>query len=233
PALGRDRVRAGQRGAHAGARQVHRRVRRATAAWAGISREVASLARWPVSRSVGRSVSRPVGDVSVGELSRCPLTECEVITRRLTDSPTERLADRPTDRLTDRQDRPHRNQPCDFESHQTLARMAASHSGAGALFVVDRASRDAPKDACRSGRVRMRWKTFAIGYSLALALLLFAQRRPAAHESAQFTAIIDLTHPINPKAPTCEVTDRPQFTAKEVASYDREGYFARELCLPE
>ena len=79
----------------------------------------------------------------------------------------------------------------------------------------------------------MRWKTFAIGYSLALALLLFAQRRPAAHESAQFTAIIDLTHPINPKAPTCEVTDRPQFTAKEVASYDREGYFARELCLPE
>ncbi len=40
----------------------------------------------------------------------------------------------------------------------------------------------------------MKWKTFVVGYALALALLLFAQHRPEQRPPATFTQIIDLTH---------------------------------------
>lgn len=44
----------------------------------------------------------------------------------------------------------------------------------------------------------MKWKTFVIGYALALALLLFAQHRPeAAPSAATFSHIVDLTHGIS------------------------------------
>lgn len=44
----------------------------------------------------------------------------------------------------------------------------------------------------------MKWKTFVIGYSLALALLLFAQHRPEQPaQPATFAHIVDLTHSIN------------------------------------
>ncbi|HKT68781.1 MAG TPA: cyclase family protein, partial [Terriglobales bacterium] len=44
----------------------------------------------------------------------------------------------------------------------------------------------------------MKWKTFVIGYALALALLLFAQHRPEqAPPPATFAHIVDLTHSIN------------------------------------
>ena len=44
----------------------------------------------------------------------------------------------------------------------------------------------------------MKWKTFVIGYSLALALLLFAQHRPEQpQQSATFAHIVDLTHSID------------------------------------
>ena len=44
----------------------------------------------------------------------------------------------------------------------------------------------------------MKWKTFVIGYALALALLLFAQHRPEqAPQPATFAHIVDLTHSIN------------------------------------
>lgn len=42
----------------------------------------------------------------------------------------------------------------------------------------------------------MKWKTFVIGYALALALLLFAQHRPQQTPPATFTHIVDLTHGI-------------------------------------
>jgi kynurenine formamidase len=45
----------------------------------------------------------------------------------------------------------------------------------------------------------MKWKTFVIGYALALALLLFAQHRPERQERpATFAHIVDLTHEIGP-----------------------------------
>ena len=44
----------------------------------------------------------------------------------------------------------------------------------------------------------MKWKTFVIGYALALALLLFAQRRPEqSAQPATFAHVVDLTHSIN------------------------------------
>ena len=47
----------------------------------------------------------------------------------------------------------------------------------------------------------MKWKTFVIGYALALALLLFAQHRPEqAPQSSTFAHIVDLTHSINPSS---------------------------------
>jgi kynurenine formamidase len=42
----------------------------------------------------------------------------------------------------------------------------------------------------------MRIKTLVIGYALALALLLFAQRRPDAMAPSNFTGVVDLTHPL-------------------------------------
>ncbi len=44
----------------------------------------------------------------------------------------------------------------------------------------------------------MKWKTFVIGYALALALLLFAQHRPEQpQQSSTFAHIVDLTHSIS------------------------------------
>lgn len=40
----------------------------------------------------------------------------------------------------------------------------------------------------------MKWKTFVVGYALALALLLFAQHPPEQRTPATFTQIVDLTH---------------------------------------
>ncbi len=42
----------------------------------------------------------------------------------------------------------------------------------------------------------MRIKTLVIGYALALALLLFAQRRPDAIPAGNFSGVVDLTHPM-------------------------------------
>ncbi|HZT00249.1 MAG TPA: hypothetical protein VFA40_25895, partial [Terriglobales bacterium] len=42
----------------------------------------------------------------------------------------------------------------------------------------------------------MRIKTLVIGYALALALLLFAQRRPDSLPASNFTGVVDLTHPV-------------------------------------
>lgn len=42
----------------------------------------------------------------------------------------------------------------------------------------------------------MRIKTLVIGYALALALLLFAQRHPDSVPATNFTGVVDLTHPV-------------------------------------
>jgi len=46
----------------------------------------------------------------------------------------------------------------------------------------------------------MKWKKFIVGYVLALAIFLFAQRRPAPIAPPVYSSIVDLTHTVN--APT-------------------------------
>jgi kynurenine formamidase len=85
------------------------------------------------------------------------------------------------------------------------------------------------KGACKLMKIR----TFAIGYILALALFLFAQHRPDAAETSGFRGVVDLTHTINAQVPTYELAAKPAYRVKTVATIDKDGYFAREISLPE
>jgi kynurenine formamidase len=79
----------------------------------------------------------------------------------------------------------------------------------------------------------MKIRTFLIGCALAVTLLLFAQRHPAAAQPSGFRAIVDLTHTINAQVPEYEPTAKPQYQATDIATIDKDGYFAREISLPE
>ncbi|HYL11789.1 MAG TPA: cyclase family protein [Terriglobales bacterium] len=79
----------------------------------------------------------------------------------------------------------------------------------------------------------MKWKTFVIGYALALAILLFAQRHTTPAQSSGFAAVIDLTHTVGSSTPTYEPQEKSAFRVKTVATVKKDGYFAREICLPE
>jgi kynurenine formamidase len=78
----------------------------------------------------------------------------------------------------------------------------------------------------------LNWKTFAVAYALALAVLLFAQRRtPAQREAMLFSNVIDLTYAINDKAPVFDKGEK--FHAQVLHSYEKDGYFTRQISLPE
>jgi kynurenine formamidase len=47
----------------------------------------------------------------------------------------------------------------------------------------------------------MKWKKFIVGYVLALAIFLFAQRHPAPLQSPVYSSIVDLTHSVPLVAP--------------------------------
>jgi kynurenine formamidase len=79
----------------------------------------------------------------------------------------------------------------------------------------------------------MKTRTFIIGCVLALAVFLFAQRRQPPAQPAGFREVIDLTHTISSQVPTYELADKPSYLARTVASIDKDGYFAREISVPE
>jgi kynurenine formamidase len=83
----------------------------------------------------------------------------------------------------------------------------------------------------RLGR-NMKLRTLVFGYALALGLLLFAQRKPEPAQP-EFKQVVDLTHSLSNAVPTYEVEKEPSFKAKTVATIDKDGYFAREISLPE
>lgn len=93
------------------------------------------------------------------------------------------------------------------------------------------------REACRRLRSPtaklMKWKTFIIGCGFALAVLLFAQRRTTVAPRLSFASVVDLTHTLDEGVPTYEPADQSPFRAKTVATLERDGYFAREICLPE
>ena len=79
----------------------------------------------------------------------------------------------------------------------------------------------------------MKIRTFVVGYALALALFLFAQRHPEAPQSTGFHVVVDLTHAINASVPTYEVSEQSTYRVKTVATIEKDKYFARNVTLPE
>lgn len=79
----------------------------------------------------------------------------------------------------------------------------------------------------------MKAKTFVVASVLALAIFLFAQHHANSLRAAGFTRVADLTHELGPDTPNYEATTKPVFQAKDIATVDKAGYFAREITLPE
>jgi len=79
----------------------------------------------------------------------------------------------------------------------------------------------------------MKIKTFIVGCALALALLLFAQRHQDTAHALSFHSVVDLTHSLDAQTPAYELSGKPVYQAKTVATIDKDGYLAREISLPE
>ena len=77
------------------------------------------------------------------------------------------------------------------------------------------------------------WKTFAIGWSLALALLLFAQRKTAMPDQSAYRTVVDLTHNLNDHSPNWEGTEQSPFSARELGNIERDGYYSRVFTTQE
>lgn len=77
----------------------------------------------------------------------------------------------------------------------------------------------------------MQWRSFAILLTLALAVLLFAKHKPPPVERAFVNNIFDLTYTINSNIPSWDPAE--QFRATALASYEKDGYYARHLSFPE
>src|ERR1700687_5093896 len=69
----------------------------------------------------------------------------------------------------------------------------------------------------------MKIRTLIVGYVLALALFLFAQRHPGSSSSTGFHAVVDLTHSIDAPAPAYEPA---AYQVTTVASVGKNEYFA-------
>src|SRR5262249_18873368 len=80
---------------------------------------------------------------------------------------------------------------------------------------------------------KMKIKKFVVGYIMALAIFLFAQRHTEAVPSAALHAVIDLTHTVGENNPAYENSAKPLFEAKTSATIEKDGYFSREISLPE
>jgi kynurenine formamidase len=79
----------------------------------------------------------------------------------------------------------------------------------------------------------VKWKTFAIAWALVLAIFLFAQHHGSPAVQAVYSSVIDLTHTVNPHAPTFEGAERSPYKARTVETYAKDGFFARHISLPE
>ncbi len=79
----------------------------------------------------------------------------------------------------------------------------------------------------------MTLKTFVISAAIALALLLYAQRRTEAPAPPSYSAVVDLTQPEGEKFPNWEGTEKSPFEAHELGNMERDGYFTRVFTTPE
>jgi kynurenine formamidase len=65
-----------------------------------------------------------------------------------------------------------------------------------------------------------------------LPVLLPAQRTQS-RPVIRLRTVVDLTHTLNASTPTYEESKEPAYRASTVATFDKDHYFAREICLPE
>lgn len=79
----------------------------------------------------------------------------------------------------------------------------------------------------------MKWRTFAVAWSLALALLLFAQHKYSMPEIAANRTVIDLTHTLDERSPNWEGTAKSPFRVKQNGNIERDGYYSRHFSTDE
>jgi kynurenine formamidase len=79
----------------------------------------------------------------------------------------------------------------------------------------------------------MKWKTFAIGWCLALALLLFAQHKSAMSDSKLKPAVFDLTHALHSGSPNWEGTEESPFRASATETHENDGFYTRTFTTAE
>lgn len=77
----------------------------------------------------------------------------------------------------------------------------------------------------------MRWKPFIIGWSLALAALLFAARRTTAPPpQTLFSSVVDLTHTVDPHAASQSLATG---SFGGLITVDKNGFFERSMRVPQ
>ncbi|MGC2107885.1 MAG: cyclase family protein [Candidatus Korobacteraceae bacterium] len=79
----------------------------------------------------------------------------------------------------------------------------------------------------------LNWKAFAVGCTLALTLLLFAQHKPAMPDQNSHRAVIDLTHTLNDRSPNWEGTEKSPYQSSELGNLGRDGYYSRVFTTQE
>jgi kynurenine formamidase len=79
----------------------------------------------------------------------------------------------------------------------------------------------------------LNWKAFLVGCSLAVALLLFAQRKPTMPDQSALRSVIDLTHGLNDHSPNWEGSQKSPFQATELGNIQRDGYYSRVFTTQE
>jgi kynurenine formamidase len=79
----------------------------------------------------------------------------------------------------------------------------------------------------------MKAKTVVIASVFALALFLFGQHHNTLSQATGFRTIVDLTHAVGPATPNYEATREPVFHARTLDTVEKNGYFLREITLPE
>jgi kynurenine formamidase len=78
----------------------------------------------------------------------------------------------------------------------------------------------------------MKWNSFIVLCSLAIAILLFAQRQESRGQQSN-SVVVDLTHALNDKAPANEYEAVEPLRIENAATYAKNGYLARTLTVPE
>jgi kynurenine formamidase len=78
----------------------------------------------------------------------------------------------------------------------------------------------------------MKWNSFIVVCSLVIAIFLFAQHQPAK-TSWDGSAVVDLTHVMNDKAPVNEYEAVEPMHIENAASYEKNGYMARTVTVAE